>query len=56
MSLSKWEFQFSNKLFHVHAFLNVSEIPRLQLVLQEPQQEAAMVAENSKEVMIKQQK
>ncbi|NXF40670.1 GOGB1 protein, partial [Nyctibius bracteatus] len=36
--------------------LNVSEIPRLELVLPEPQQEAVMVAENAKQVMIKQLK
>ncbi|NWX06281.1 GOGB1 protein, partial [Caloenas nicobarica] len=36
--------------------LNVSEIPHLQLVLQEPQQDAVMVTENVKQVMIKQLK
>jgi len=34
--------------------LNVSETPHLQLVLQEPQQEAVMVTENEKQVRIKQ--
>ncbi|NXR45504.1 GOGB1 protein, partial [Hippolais icterina] len=36
--------------------LNVSEIPHLQLVLQESQQEAVMVTEDAEQVMIKQLK
>ncbi|NXN22961.1 GOGB1 protein, partial [Nycticryphes semicollaris] len=34
-----------------HLCLNVSEVPHLQLVLQEPRQEAVMVAENAKQTV-----
>ncbi|NXK51667.1 GOGB1 protein, partial [Chauna torquata] len=43
--------KLQEKMFHMYMFLIVSEISHLQLVLQEPQQEAAMIAENSKELL-----